>query len=533
MTQQNDPLIGQVINGFKIMKRIGRGGMSRVYLAHQLSTERDVAFKVMLEHYAESDHRLRRFQREARILVSLDHPHIIPVYDFGEHAGRPYIAMRYLPGGSLDNLLSSKQPLPTATLLDLLNQIVPALDYAHEHGVVHRDLKPGNVLLDGRGNYFLTDFGIAHATSPDFSSMGTKGPIGTPAYMAPEQITGDGIDHRADIYALGVMLYQMTSGALPFTGDSAYQVAVRHITELPQSPQVANPTISDAVAAIILRAIAKEPNDRYDSAGALWAALAASFEDDDITPEARVILQAMRPRTSENTNPTGAQPTVKRAPRRTRQASASAPIASPAPVRDAAAAPTPRPARRGVFFAGLGVLISVLLLVGVVMAMRRAPAPAIAAPEFRVLADETPINAWLDFSMTTSAFRENRLNFVECDAQSMGGRLLLNNGIAAPTRVVDFFASTIIIEGTGANEDFTTQATIARNTALGVNTWLVELSEVPQAAQYVVFVQNRNAEAISQSVAVSFDGSCASNLAQVDFILTRELPALPGIGPLG
>ena len=194
-----DELIGKSISGYEILQRIGEGGMATVYLARQQSMNRQVAIKVLPRHFVKDDTYMERFRREVDIVSKLEHRNIIPVYDYGEYEGQPFIVMRYMPAGSLDDILQNG-PLTTDTILKIVSQIAPALDYAHNKGVLHRDLKPSNVLMDDDGGAFLTDFGIARVVGDNNPGLTTQGVVGTPSYMSPEQAQGKDLDGRSDVY---------------------------------------------------------------------------------------------------------------------------------------------------------------------------------------------------------------------------------------------------------------------------------------------------------------------------------------------
>ncbi len=260
-----DTLLGETISqAYAVRTVLARGGMATVYRAHQLSTQRDVAVKVLPPAFLHDDTFRQRFEREARISSKLEHRAIVPVYDYGEWEGLPYIVMRLMEGGSVDDLLR-RGPLSVERARDILRQIAAGLDYAHEKGILHRDLKPSNIMLDSVGDAYITDFGIAHLSSYD-EKLTSTGVVGTPAYMSPEQAQGHPLDGRSDIYGLGVALFEMLTRRRPFEGDTPYGTAVLQVTGTPPSPRDYNPAISPGVAGVILRALAKQPDDRYPTA---------------------------------------------------------------------------------------------------------------------------------------------------------------------------------------------------------------------------------------------------------------------------
>lgn len=256
---------GSTLGAFRILHPIGEGGMARVYKAYQPSMERYVALKVLPSSFAEDPQFVSRFIREARTIAALEHKNILPVIDFGEERGITYMAMRFVEGGTLKELLS-KGRLSLHDCLDLIIQICAALDYAHRRGVIHRDVKPSNVILDGEGAAYLMDFGIAKVVGKGADLTATGAAIGTPAYMAPEQAVGGEIDGRTDIYALGVMLYEMVVGRVPFQADTPMAVLMAHLRDPLPLPREMDPTISEAVEAVIIKALAKDPVDRFQKA---------------------------------------------------------------------------------------------------------------------------------------------------------------------------------------------------------------------------------------------------------------------------
>lgn len=262
------------IGRYQIVAKLGHGGMGIVYRAFDPTFNREVAIKVLPQQFA-SDPTLRaRFEREARVVAALEHPAIVPVYDFGEVAGQPYLVMRYMAGGSLADRLV-RGPLPAAEALRILAHLAPALDLAHSRGVVHRDLKPANILFDSQGSPYIADFGIAKIAEATVS-LTSSGAIGTPAYMSPEQAQGQELDGRSDIYALGVILFEMLTGRQPYQGTTPVSIAMKHVLEpVPHLREVA-PHLSPALDAVVQQAMAKQRNARFASATALVNALRAA-----------------------------------------------------------------------------------------------------------------------------------------------------------------------------------------------------------------------------------------------------------------
>jgi sugar lactone lactonase YvrE/predicted Ser/Thr protein kinase len=251
-----DPSVGSELLGYRLEELLGRGGMGVVFRARDQRLERNVALKLLVPELA-SDRRFReRFLRESVLLASLDHPNVIPIYDAGEADGRLFIAMRYVEGGDLGDLLRAGPLEPEATLA-LCSQVAEALDAAHERGLVHRDVKPSNVLLDAREHVYLADFGLTrHIAGGDAPTMETRS-LGTIDYIAPEQIRGEDVDGRADLYSLGCLLYECLTGAPPFRRPSDLAVAFAHLEEEPPAPP--------ELVALMQKALAKAPEDRYQS----------------------------------------------------------------------------------------------------------------------------------------------------------------------------------------------------------------------------------------------------------------------------
>lgn len=253
---------GQTIGAYRIIHQIGQGGMATVYKAYHAAMDRYVALKVLPRQLAESAEFTGRFQQEARIIANLEHPHILPVHDYGEADGITYLVMRFMDAGTLkEKMLAGALPLKDVDRL--FSQLADALDYAHTKGVIHRDLKPSNVLVDARGSVFLTDFGIAKLLESSSQFTGTGAMVGTPAYMSPEQAQGTKVDQRTDIYALGIILYEMVTGRVPFEAETPLAVILKHLNEPLPLPSVVKPDISPSIERILLKALAKNPEDRY------------------------------------------------------------------------------------------------------------------------------------------------------------------------------------------------------------------------------------------------------------------------------
>jgi tRNA A-37 threonylcarbamoyl transferase component Bud32 len=259
------------IPGYEIESLAGRGGMGAVYRARQIATGRQVALKLLTAR-APNETSLAAFRREAELIAGLEHPHILPVYDFGEADGLPYLVMRHLGGGSLSDKIK-EGPASLAMTNRWLERLADALDFAHQQGIVHKDVKPSNALLDEAGQIYLTDFGIA-------GTMETEGegvPLGSAAYMSPEQCRGQTVDARADVYALTVMLFELLTGQKPYIAETALGVMSRQIHDPIPSARALNPAIPPAVEALIMRGMAKDPANRPASAAAFARELAEAI----------------------------------------------------------------------------------------------------------------------------------------------------------------------------------------------------------------------------------------------------------------
>ena len=255
---------GQMLGPYRIINQIGQGGMATVYKAYQPSMDRNVAVKVLPGQLAESPEFTQRFQQEARIIARLEHAHILPVFDYGESEGIAFFVMRYLEAGTLKDKMEAGRPLSLQEIDRLFTQLADALSYAHSQGVVHRDLKPANALIDSRGNLFLTDFGIAkilESASPRLTQ--TDAIMGTPAYISPEQAQAEKVDQRSDIYSLGIILYEMVTGRVPYTADTPLAVILKHVTHPLPLPSSIKPDIPETIERVLLKALAKNPDDRF------------------------------------------------------------------------------------------------------------------------------------------------------------------------------------------------------------------------------------------------------------------------------
>ena len=261
----SDPLIGSFFDGrYKIVRKLGAGGMANVYLAEDQELGRRVAIKILNDRHANDDQFVERFRREAKNAAALSHPNIVSIYDRGEAEGTYYIAMEYLDGRSLKELIVTRGPAPVPVAVDYARQILSALRFAHRHGIVHRDIKPHNVLVDGEGRVKVTDFGIARAGASQMTEAGSI--VGTAQYLSPEQARGTNVDQRSDLYSLGVVLYELLTGSAPFGGDTPVEIAMKHLSQVPEPPSVKRPNLPHDLDLLVMRALAKDPDERYQSA---------------------------------------------------------------------------------------------------------------------------------------------------------------------------------------------------------------------------------------------------------------------------
>jgi beta-lactam-binding protein with PASTA domain/predicted Ser/Thr protein kinase len=260
-----DTLINTLFDGrYRIIRKLGSGGMANVYLAEDQELGRRVAIKILNDRHAHDDQFVERFRREAKNAAGLSHPHIVSIYDRGEAEGTYYIAMEFLDGRSLKELIVARGPAPVNVAIEYTRQILDALRFAHRNGIVHRDIKPHNVIVDAEGRIKVTDFGIARAGTTQMTEVGSI--IGTAQYLSPEQARGSPVDQTSDLYSVGIVLYELLTGKVPFTGDSPVEIAMKHISATPEPPSHVRSEIPAELDKIVLRALAKSPQQRYKSA---------------------------------------------------------------------------------------------------------------------------------------------------------------------------------------------------------------------------------------------------------------------------
>ncbi len=345
-------LAGRNFGPYRILEQVGAGGMATVYKAYHAAMDRYVAIKVLPQHLARDPNFRARFQREARTIARLEHRYILPVHDVGEEDGVPYFVMRYTDGGDLNDLIA-RRSLTIARAAALIGQVAEALAYAHRQGIIHRDVKPANILMSRDGDPLLTDFGIAKIYEDTLQLTGEGMMVGTPTYMAPEQLQGQPVDPRTDIYALGVVLYQVLTGEPPFAAETPLAVALMHIHNPLRPPRQINPNIPESIERIILRAMAKNPSDRFQTADEM----------------AEALQQAL----TGLSRPTAVLP-VPAAQDEPAVVSASPSQATPAaPAQTAPAAPAPAVRRLSPRWLALGGAVLVVALLGLVALPRWLP----------------------------------------------------------------------------------------------------------------------------------------------------------------
>ena len=279
---------GQKINDrYEIIKMIGEGGMANVYLANDNILERKVAIKVLRGDLSNDEKFIRRFKREALSVSNLSHPNIVEVYDVGEEDGNYYIVMEYIEGKTLKQLLQKRGALTLPEVIDIMSQLTDGLSHAHEAYIIHRDIKPQNIMIEDNGWVTITDFGIAMALNSTQLTQ-TNSVMGSVHYLPPEQANGKGSTIKSDIYSLGILMYELLAGSVPFKGDTAVEIALKHMKEKMPSIRKQNPTIPQSVENIILKATAKNPKNRYDSVREMYNDLQTAMEKDN---EKRIVYE--------------------------------------------------------------------------------------------------------------------------------------------------------------------------------------------------------------------------------------------------
>ncbi|MEX0787339.1 MAG: serine/threonine-protein kinase [Anaerolineales bacterium] len=284
-----ESLIGQTIGPYHILEQVGRGGMTVVYRARDLARERDVALKVLSPYIAQDPMFQARFRREIQVLQGVQHPHVVPILDFGEVEGTLFIVMPFLAAGTLQDRIK-RRPLTPAEAMRIMGQVSSALQHAHDAGVVHRDVKPSNILMDVKGNALLSDFGFAQIEDTSLSLTGSA-LIGTPAFMSPEQCRGEEATSKSDQYSLGIVLYRLATGRLPFDADTPMGFVIKQINEPLPRPRFYSPNLPDSVEVVLIKALSKDPAHRFSSVAALNDAFQRSMRD-ALTPSGKLKMRS-------------------------------------------------------------------------------------------------------------------------------------------------------------------------------------------------------------------------------------------------
>ena len=355
---------GESVGPYRIMEQLGSGGMATVFKAYHAALDRYVAIKVLHPAFKQDPNFLSRFQREARIVAKLDHPHIVPVYDYSEAGGQPYLVMRFIEGETL-KARQAKGALPLAEVVRIIKPVSEALSYAHAQGVLHRDVKPSNVLLTNDGGVFLADFGLARMAQAGESTLSQDSLLGTPQYISPEQARGDAnLDARTDVYSLGVVLYELLVGRVPYQADTPYAVIHDHIYSALPLPRSINPALSEPLERFLLKALSKERNDRYGSIAEMSTAFeqAAQFSTPTLLEPAVPVTMSLFPAGE----------------------AAPATRVTPPPVSSTTALPVQdKPKSRKQLWAGLGIAAVLVVVAAAVFLLTPPPStpPQASAPQ--------------------------------------------------------------------------------------------------------------------------------------------------------
>ena len=397
---------GENVGPYRIIEQLGQGGMATVFKAYHPALDRHVAIKAMHPAFMQDPQFLARFEREARVVASLDHPNIVPIYDFAQQSGQPYLVMKFVEGQTLKAVLDSRS-LTRAEILHVVKAVGAALGYAHKRGVLHRDIKPSNILLTADGQVYLADFGLARIAEAGQSSLSGDQLLGTPHYISPEQARGErDLDQGTDIYSLGIVLYQLTVGRVPFNADTPFSIIHDHIyTPLPM-PRETHPEMSETLENVLLKALAKDRRDRFATVDDLVRAFEAAFTGKTVRPTAQATTVAAGGASREAVAKPGFSASgAERAEVAMPAAAPALPPSGRAPVPrpQAGATPTRAPARRRWpwVLGGLG-LSSLCLLIFAAAASQElrtnpttpsdaaSPGPALVTPASVALADFPP-----------------------------------------------------------------------------------------------------------------------------------------------
>ncbi len=378
--------IGSMVGNYRIEEKLGQGGMATVYKGYHDRLARHVAIKVLHAVFKDDDSFLRRFTREAQVVARLEHNNIVPVYDFTEHEGYPYLVMRHVEGETLKQQLS-QGALSTKEIIRVASSVASGLDYAHKQGVLHRDIKPSNILLTKGGGVFIADFGLARITQSGESTMSQDMIMGTPQYISPEQAKGNtDLDGRTDIYSFGIMVYEMVTGRVPFASDTGYSVIHSQIFDPPPPPSSLNDKISPALEAVLLKVLSKDPTERYATAGEFVAAFKEALQDapSKIGPQGAIVL----PDATEKKTQAAATAVLSPTP----EATPPLPQLDDAPSTVSQAAPPAQPKQsRPLLLIGVGIILGMIILSGIFLMVLRNRNPARNTPPGAETASEGPV----------------------------------------------------------------------------------------------------------------------------------------------
>jgi len=369
--------IGSTVGSYQIEEKLGQGGMATVYKGYHNRLDRHVAIKVLHAVFKDDDSFLRRFTREAQVVARLEHANIVPVYDFAEHEGYPYLVMRFVEGETLKQRLS-QGTLSTKEIIRVATHIASGLDYAHKQGVLHRDIKPSNILLTKGGGVFIADFGLARITQSGESTMSQDMIMGTPQYISPEQAKGNtDLDGRTDVYSFGIMVYEMLTGQVPFASDTGYSVIHSQIFDPPPLPSSLNDKISPALEAVLLKVLSKEPAERYATAGEFVAAFKEALQDapSKIGPSGATVLPDATEKKTQAAATAVLSPTPDPAPTLPQLDDAPSTISQTA----LPAAPAKRP--RPFLYVGIGIVLGMIILSGLIIRVMRNRNPVGNEPQ--------------------------------------------------------------------------------------------------------------------------------------------------------
>lgn len=382
-------LIGRSLGKYEITELIGHGGMATVYKGYQRDIDRHVAVKVMPPHPGQDTNYVERFRLEARTVARLQHPHILPIYDYGDEDGILYLVMALAEGGTLSDLIRRGAMSP-AEVERLMRQVTSALDYAHRQGVIHRDIKPDNIMLNREGYTLLGDFGIVKIVEGGTGMTVTGGLVGTPTYMSPEQGQGLSVDRRSDLYSLGVVIYEMLTGVQPYTADTPMQIVFKHITEPTPDILTVRPDLPPGLGEVMRKALAKEPSARYSSAKALMDDFSAALRGDTLL--------------LTSPTPTPPPPTRINEPSPTVEAGAARPPAATEQLQPTmmVAPPTVNPLILLGGFAIIAVLLVVVVL-AVLNAWQTAQQPAAPTPRPTAVINAPVVQTFGRVSFSTTA----------------------------------------------------------------------------------------------------------------------------------